>query len=169
MTPENQKIMKREEIARLTERLHREGKKIVTCNGSYDLLHIGHIKFLQEARAQGDVLIVGVNSNASVKKYKGKNRPIVDELMRAEGVAALQCVDYVVIMDEAEIAVPLVKMVKPDVHVNGEEYGKDCIEAPAVKEAGGSLHLVKKVPGFSTTELIGRIVTIFGKNKTNNK
>lgn len=165
MTSDNEKIKTREEIKKIAERLHREGKKIVTCNGSFDLLHIGHIKFLQEAKQQGDILIVGMNSNASVHKYKSKDRPIIDEKYRGETLAALQCVDYVLPMDEAEIAVPLIKLVRPDVHANGEEYGNNCVEAPTVKEVGARLHLVKKLGDFSTSELIKKIVGVFGDKK----
>jgi len=154
----NKKIKTREEIKEIVDSLKKKDKniKIVTANGSFDLLHIGHIKFLQEAKQQGDVLVVGINSDASIKKYKSKDRPLVPEKYREEMLAALECVDYVVIFDE-ENPIPLLEAIKPDVHVNGEEYGEDCIEAPIVKKHGGRVHLVKKFGDFSTTNLIERV------------
>jgi len=154
------KIKTREEIKKIAESLRKKGEKIVTCNGSFDLLHAGHVKFLQEAKDQGDILIVGLNSNDSIHKYKNADRPIIDEKYRLEGLAALECVDYVILMDEEEIAVPLINLVKPDVHANGEEYGENCVEAEAVKGFGGKLYLVKKFEGFSTTELVNKIVSL---------
>ncbi|MBS3109610.1 adenylyltransferase/cytidyltransferase family protein [Candidatus Woesearchaeota archaeon] len=159
------KIVSRDAVPKICNELRAKGKKIVTCNGSFDLMHIGHITFLQEAKARGDALIVGVNSNSSVKQYKSKDKPIIDEKHRMESLAALECVDYVVLMDEKEIAVPLINLARPDVHANGEEYGKDCVEAKAIKAIGGKLYLVKKVPGFSTTELIDRITQIYCRKK----
>lgn len=154
------KIKTRKEIKKIAEKLRQEGKTLVTTNGSFDLLHIGHIKFLQEAKQQGDILIVGLNSDASIKKYKSKDRPIINQESRVGMLSSLEFVDYIVLMDEAEIAVPLVKLVKPDVHVNGADYGKDCVEAGAVKEVGARLHIVQLVDGFSTTSLINKIKNI---------
>jgi rfaE bifunctional protein nucleotidyltransferase chain/domain len=150
------KIITREALAALSTRLHREGRRIVTCNGSFDLLHFGHLTFLEFARAQGDVLIVGMNSDASIKQYKSPDRPIVPEERRARLLAALEAVDYVHIFSET-VPMPFLDIVKPNIHVNGEEYGYDCIEAPTVLRHGGRIVLVPKVAGLSTTELIARI------------
>ncbi len=158
----NSKIKTINEIKKIAEKLKKEGKKIVTTNGSFDIIHIGHVKFLQEAKKQGDILIVGLNSDVSVKKYKSKDRPIIPQEYRAEMLAAFECVDYVVIMDEAEIAVPLVNAVKPNIHANGAEYGENCIEAEAVKKNGGKLYLIKNFQGFSTTNLIKKIIDVYG-------
>ena len=160
-----QRIIQTEGLISLADRLRKEGKRIVTTNGSFDLLHAGHLQLLKEAKEQGDVLIVGLNSDASVKQYKSKDRPIIPQEYRAEMLAAIRYVDYVVIMDEPEIAVPLVTMVKPDVHVNGSEYGENCIEAGAVKKNGGRLHIVKLKEGLSTTEIVGKICRIYGQGK----
>lgn len=157
------KIKTRNKIEQIALSLKKEGKTIVTTNGSFDLMHIGHIKFLQEAKEQGDVLIVGLNSNASIKKYKSEDRPIIDEVHRSEMLEALSCVNYIVLMDEYDISVPLIKLIKPHVHANGVEYGPDCIEAQAIKEASARLHIVKLYQGFSTTNLIEKICSVFGK------
>jgi rfaE bifunctional protein nucleotidyltransferase chain/domain len=157
------KIKTREELKELVKELKEQGKKIITTNGSFDILHAGHVKFLQEAKEQGDVLIVGVNSDASVKEWKKKmkykdwdSRPIVPEQYRAEMLAALECVDFVNVYDEAD-CLKFIESVKPDVHANGEDYGEDCIEAETVKKYGGRIHIIKNFKGFSTSELIRKI------------
>ena len=137
-----------------SERL--KGKIIVTCNGSFDLFHYGHLVFLKFAREQGDVLVVAINSDSSIKKYKSENRPIVPEEQRAQMIAALGIVDYVHIFNET-VPMPFIEAVKPDFHANGAEYGEDCIEAEAVKKIGGKIYLVPRVAGLSTTELIKKI------------
>ena len=158
----NKKIKSRDEIKEIVSKLRLEGKTIVTCNGAFDLLHIGHIRFLQEAKEQGDVLIVGLNSDSSIKKYKGKDRPLTPEGYRAEILEALECVDYVTIFQE-EDPQTLLEVVKPDIHVNGMEYGVDCIEAEVVGKYGGRLHLVSMFKDFSTTNLIENILRVYGR------
>lgn len=150
------KIKSIKEIEEIVKKLKKQGKKIVTCNGCFDILHAGHIKFLREAKAQGDVLIVGLNSDSSVKQNKGVERPINNENNRAEVLAALEMVDYVIIFNE-KTPIPLLGIIKPNVHVNGEEYGKNCIEAETVKKYGGKLQIVKLKEGYSTTNLIKKI------------
>ena len=150
------KIKTRKEISTIVENLKKQGKRIVTCNGCFDILHAGHIKFLEEAKQQGDILIVGLNSDSSVKKNKGPKRPINNEKDRAIVLAALQCVDYITIFEE-KTPIELLEAIKPDIHVNGEEYGENCIEAPIVKKYGGNIHLIKLKEGFSTTNLINKI------------
>jgi rfaE bifunctional protein nucleotidyltransferase chain/domain len=130
----------------------------VTINGSFDLMHAGHLHILREAARQGNVLIVGLNSDASVRSYKGANRPIVPERQRAEMLLALRAVDYVHVFDEA-VPMPFIEEVRPDVHVNGAEYGEACIEAATVAGLGGRLHLVDRVPELSTTALLEAIRT----------
>ena len=159
MPPPQAKIVTRAHLAEIAARLHAERKRIVTCNGSFDLFHYGHLKFLEEASQQGDVLIVGLNSDASVRQYKSANRPMVPQQQRAELLAALTLVDYVHLFDEL-VPMPFLEVVKPHVHANGEEYGENCIEAPTVKKFGGELYLVQRIPGLSTTELISRIKQI---------
>tara|TARA_Y100000310_G_scaffold313012_1_gene360883 strand:+ start:1525 stop:2016 length:492 start_codon:yes stop_codon:yes gene_type:complete len=156
-------IKTREEIKELAEELRKQGKTIVTTNGSFDIMHIGHIKFLQEAKEQGNVLIIGLNSDASVKAWKKKmgykdwdSRPLNKEEHRAEMLAALDCVDFVTVFDEID-PIKLLEAIKPDVHCNGEDYGEDCIEADIVKKNNGRVHVIKNFEGFSTSELIRKI------------
>ena len=150
------KIVSREKLKEICDGLHARDTIIVTCNGSFDLFHYGHLRFLQEARAQGDVLVVGLNSDSSIRQYKDPSRPIIPQDQRAEIIAALAIVDYVHIFDET-VPMPFLEAVRPAVHVNGAEYGEDCIEAETVKEHGGRIHLMPKIAGLSTTELIDRI------------
>ena len=152
----DKKIIARDKLETLCDALRTAGKSIVTCNGSFDLFHYGHLCFLREARRQGDVLIVGLNSDSSIKHYKNPNRPIIPQEQRAGILAALSVVDYVHIFDET-VPMPFLEIVKPAVHVNGAEYGEDCIEAPTIRKNGGRLYLMPKVAGLSTTELIARI------------
>ncbi len=149
-------ILDKKELAMFCEKKRNEGKTIVTCNGSFDLFHFGHLTFLEEAKEQGDVLIVGLNSDSSIKEYKSKDRPIISEDARSQIIAALEIVDSVYIFDEIN-PVDFVEIVKPDVHVNGAEYSSECIEAEPVKRNGGKVYLVKRRDGFSTTELIAKI------------
>ena len=151
------KIKTRAEIKKIADALRKQGKRLVTLNGSFDLLHPGHLAILQEAKAQGDVLFVGVNSDASIHIYKSKDRPIIGEKDRLEMLAALSCTDYLLLMEESEIAVPLIRLVRPAVHVNGAEYGANCVEAPAAKEVGARLHLVQHHSPVSTSGLIAKI------------
>lgn len=150
------KILSRAALRDHAKRLHESGARIVTCNGSFDLFHYGHLYFLSYARAQGDALIVGVNSDASVKRYKSPSRPIVPEEQRASVLAGLACVTYVHVFDE-DVPMPFISVVQPHVHVNGEEYGAECIEAETVHRYGGEIRLVPKVAGLSTTALITRV------------
>ncbi len=148
--------VERKGLAPLAGLLRTQGKRIVTINGSFDLLHAGHLFILEEAKRQGDVLIVGLNSDASVKRYKSADRPLIPEAERAQMLLALRCVDYVHIFDE-DVPMPFLEEVRPDVHVNGSEYGNECIEAPAVRQHGGTIHIVEKIPGLSTSQIIAKI------------
>jgi len=150
------KILDRKKLAIFCEKKRNEGKTIVTCNGSFDLFHFGHLTFLEEAKDQGDVLIVGLNSDSSIKEYKSKDRPIISEEARSQIIAAMEIVDSVYIFDELD-PIDFIEIVKPDIHVNGAEYSSECIESEAVKNNGGKIYLVKRKAGFSTTELIARI------------
>lgn len=147
------RLIGRNELGPLAATLRARGKRIVTVNGSFDVLHNGHLFILSEARKQGDVLIVGLNSDASVRGHKGPSRPVVSERQRAEMLLALRTVDYVHIFNEPD-PIAFVEQVRPDVHVNGAEYGEDCIERDAVVAGGGRLHLVRRIPGLSTSGLL---------------
>jgi D-beta-D-heptose 7-phosphate kinase/D-beta-D-heptose 1-phosphate adenosyltransferase len=151
-----ERLVARAGLAPLAARLRAQGKRIATINGSFDLLHAGHLHILEDARRQGDVLLVGLNSDASVKRYKSADRPLIPEAERARMLLALRCVDYVHVFDE-DVPMPFLEEVRPDVHVNGSEYGADCVEAPTVKKHGGRIHVVEKVPGLSTSAIVARI------------
>ncbi len=145
--------------ASLTEKvaqLRSEGKTIATLNGSFDLLHAGHLQIIMEGAEQADILIVALNSDVSIKSYKSPDRPIIPLCYRIQMMAALGCVDFVTWFDEDDPRVLLSK-IKPDVHTNGADYGVHCIEAETVREGGGRLHLVNIVPGLSTTNIINKI------------
>ncbi len=150
------RLLARSHLAPLANLLRAQGKRIVTINGSFDLLHAGHLYILEQAKAQGDVLIVGLNSDASVKRYKSKDRPIISEAERSKMLLGLRCVDYVHVFDE-DAPMVFLEEVKPHVHVNGSEYGEDCIEAPTVKRHGGSLYIVNKISGLSTSQILEKI------------
>lgn len=150
------RLLERRQLAKLSASLKAKGKRVVTLNGSFDLLHAGHLHILEEARKQGDVLIVGLNSDASIRQYKGPDRPIIAQDYRARMLLALRMVDYVHLFDES-VPMPFLEEVKPHVHVNGSEYGPECVEAPTVAKHGGQIHIVEKIPGLSTSDILARI------------
>ena len=131
--------------------------KVVATNGCFDILHIGHIRSLQKAKSLGNILIVGLNSDSSVKKLKGKDRPINNEKNRAEILAALSCVDFVSLFNE-DTAEKFLEIVKPDIYVKGGEYNLDILpEAQVVKKYGGEIVLIPMIPNSSTTSLLDKI------------
>jgi D-beta-D-heptose 7-phosphate kinase/D-beta-D-heptose 1-phosphate adenosyltransferase len=150
--------LSRLELAPLAAALRSRGKRIVTINGSFDLMHAGHVHILREASRQGDVLIVGLNSDAAIRAYKGSSRPLIPEGQRAELLLSIRYVDYVHIFDET-VPMPFLEEVRPDVHVNGAEYGEDCIEAPLVRRYGGKVHVVDRIANLSTTALAAHVST----------
>ncbi len=150
------KLILPNELSQKIEEIRKSGKKIATLNGSFDLLHAGHLQILFEASQTADVLIVALNSDASIKQYKSPYRPLIPLEYRLQMVSALEFVDYVMSFEETDPRA-LLEIIKPDVHVNGTEYGKDCIEADVVKEHGGKIHIVSLVPGLSTSNIIDKI------------
>ena len=157
------KLLTREAMVAERARLRAAGKKLVFTNGAFDILHAGHVTYLQFAREQGDVLCVGLNSDASVKRYKGDLRPVNPQDDRACVLAALACVDYVVIFDEDEPK-ELIGEIIPDVLVKGADWahyvsGRDIVEAH-----GGKVVLAQMVEGRSTSNTIQRIVQAYGKS-----
>ena len=143
------------------DRLHAEGRTLVFTNGCFDILHAGHVTYLQFARAQGDALCIGLNSDASVRRNKGPTRPIVSEDDRAKLLACLRFVDYVVLFDEDEPK-DLIAKILPDVLVKGKDWahyvsGRDVVEAN-----GGRVVLADLVPGLSTTNIVRRILETSG-------
>jgi rfaE bifunctional protein nucleotidyltransferase chain/domain len=133
-----------------------EGQKVATLNGSFDLLHAGHLHIFYEASQQADIFVVALNTDASIKRYKSPTRPIIPLQERMEMVAALLPVDFVTWFDEDDPRALLAK-IHPDVHVNGSEYGSECIEAEVVQKHGGRIHIVEKIPGLATSQIISTI------------
>ncbi|HWX41279.1 MAG TPA: D-glycero-beta-D-manno-heptose 1-phosphate adenylyltransferase [Blastocatellia bacterium] len=149
-------------IAEERERMRREGKLVVFTNGCFDLLHPGHINYLAAARALGDALIVGINSDRSVREIKGRGRPILDERERAEVLSGLESVDYVTVFDEDNPR-ELIRLLQPDVLVKGGDWPiSEIIGREEVEAAGGRVFSLPYVEGSSTTEIIQRIVSSFG-------
>jgi len=156
-----EKILELEAASEKAAELKAQGKKIITANGSFDILHAGHLDLLEEARQQGDVLFIGLNSDTSIKEEKGQIRPFISEQERAAMLAALICIDYVAIIDASYDDLPsvFIKAIKPAVHVNGAEYGspETWVEYPAMQEVGAIGHAVERRPGLATTDLIKKI------------
>jgi rfaE bifunctional protein nucleotidyltransferase chain/domain len=156
----NPKVVAWDELMRLRERWQQQGKTVVWTNGCFDLLHVGHARNLQAASRLGDVLVVGLNSDDSVRRLKGSGRPIVPAGERAELLAALECVDAVVVFDELTPEVSLARL-QPEVHCKGEDYapphGKAFPEGPVVESYGGRIAFLPLVPSISTTALMERI------------
>ena len=145
------------DAAQLAAGIHARGGTVVFTNGVFDLLHPGHIRYLQQARQLGDALIVGVNSDRSVRANKGPNRPITLEAERAEILLALECVDAVAIFDE-ETPADIIRRIQPDVLVKGADWGPDNIVGRDTVEArGGRVVRMELSPGYSTTELIRKV------------
>jgi len=141
-----------------TAQKHRQANhRIVTTNGCFDILHVGHLRYLQQAKQLGDILIVLINSDASVQGLKGPNRPILPEAERAELLAGLECVDYVSVFDQSTPSESL-KQIRPDIHVKGGDYDVSKLpEAPLLQEMGTRLAFIPFVEGQSTSSIIERI------------
>lgn len=149
--------VKKEDLQALLAKLRQEGKTIVTTNGCFDILHVGHVRYLEETKKLGDVLIVALNSDASVRRLKGEGRPINNENDRAEVLNALKSVDYVVLFDE-DSPMQLLAEIKPDVHTKGADYTVETLpEAKVILENGGRVEFIKFVEGKSTTSTIAKI------------
>lgn len=156
------KVLPRNSLARRSREFRGAGRRLVLTNGCFDLLHVGHVRYLEQARALGDALAVGINSDASVRRLKGRTRPIVREADRAEVVAALQAVDYVVLFGE-DSAVELVDAIRPAIYVKGGDYSDDPAsdrypaEAHVAVRHGGELRIIPFVAGYSTSSLVDRL------------
>lgn len=146
-----------DDIALFCEILRKGGKKVVFTNGCFDILHAGHVAYLEKARSFGDCLVLGLNTDASVRANKGPSRPVNSELNRAKVVGALKAVDYVVLFGE-QTAETLIAKVKPDVYVKGGDYTLTTLpEAKIVQSYGGTVEFVNMVEGCSTTNVIKKI------------
>lgn len=150
-------LVKQSELNNLLKQLRAQGKTIVTTNGCFDILHVGHVRYLEKAKSFGDVLIVALNSDKSVKSIKGDSRPINNENDRAEILSALRSVDYVVLFDE-DSPINLLLQIKPDVHTKGADYTVETLpEAKGIIEAGGRIEFISFVEGKSTTAVIEKM------------
>ena len=152
------KILAIEDVAQKANTLRRAGKRLVFTNGCFDILHAGHIRYLAAARSKGDILVVGLNSDESVKIIKDEHRPIMNQEQRAEILAGLWCVDYIIIFNEPD-PLKLIKVIMPDVLVKGADWREqDIIGADVVKAGGGEVVRVSVVPDISTSRIIERII-----------
>jgi rfaE bifunctional protein nucleotidyltransferase chain/domain len=141
------------------------GRRVVLANGCFDLLHVGHIRYLEDARALGDLLIVGVNGDAAVRRLKGSGRPLMPAAERAEMLAALRAVDHVVVFDD-DTADRLVGLLRPTVHAKGTDYTTDSVpERAAVLAAGGRVAIAGDAKAHSTRDVIAEILTRFGRDQ----
>ena len=151
------KIQSRQQLVSTIVQAKACGKTVVTTNGCFDVLHVGHLRYLQAAGKLGDLLVVGINSDASVRVLKGRNRPILPACERAEIVAGLECVNYVTIFSELD-PIALLSALKPDIHVKGGDYTvEEVVERDVVEANGGKVIVGLNVPGKSTTDLIKSI------------
>ena len=155
------KIVKVKELINRIDPFRRSGKQVVFTNGCFDIMHAGHVRYLAAARSEGEILVVGINSDKSVKSIKGKNRPIMPQDQRAEVLAGLWCVDYIVFFDEPD-PLRLIQAIKPDVLVKGEDWAEDkIIGADFVKADGGKVVRIAVVPDISTSMIIEKIVKMY--------
>jgi rfaE bifunctional protein nucleotidyltransferase chain/domain len=157
----NKKIKDIKAIKTIVARLKSRRKKVVFTNGCFDILHVGHIRYLRKARSLGDLLVVGLNTDRSVRQIKGEKRPIVPQNERAEVLAALEFVDYVVFFDEPDPFV-LIEKVRPTILVKGADWPKDkIIGRDVVEKAGGRVVRIPLVPGVSSTGVIEKIIQVY--------
>lgn len=153
-----EKVRRLDEAAALCADLRRAGRRIVFTNGCFDLLHVGHLRYLEEARLLGDFLIVGVNTDASVRRIKGPGRPVMDENARSELVAGLQCVECVVLFETPD-PLPVIQALDPDVLVKGADWPMEKIVGAAwVTGRGGTVARIPLVEGYSTTKIMEKIL-----------
>jgi len=155
--PRRNKIVSRETLRALLEEHRRRGRRIVLANGCFDMLHVGHIRYLEGARKEGDILVVGVNSDSGVRALKGPGQPVLPEQGRAELVAALRCVDYVMLFPE-DSADGLLRDLRPDVHAKGTDYTEENVpEGDTARELGIRVAIVGDPKGHSTRQLLARL------------
>ena len=152
------KIINAQTLAGSLEDVRKAGKKVVFTNGCFDLLHIGHVRYLAAARSEGDLLVVGLNSDRSVRMIKGNNRPIIEQNQRLEILASLECVDYVTLFDEPE-PLKLIELLQPAILVKGEDWKEDeIVGADFIRTRGGRVVRVPLVSEASTSKIIQTII-----------
>jgi D-beta-D-heptose 7-phosphate kinase/D-beta-D-heptose 1-phosphate adenosyltransferase len=160
------KIYSREKLKKIIDRLRKERKKIVFTNGCFDILHVGHTRYLEEAKKQGDVLVLGLNSDDSVRSLKGKKRPVIPENERADVVAALESVDFVTIFPELT-PLELIEYLKPDVLVKGGDWKEEqVVGRKSVEKWGGRVIIIPEIKGSSTTNIVEKIMKVYSNKRT---
>jgi D-beta-D-heptose 7-phosphate kinase/D-beta-D-heptose 1-phosphate adenosyltransferase len=158
-----EKIKRKEDLQRIIEDLKAKGKRIVFTNGCFDLLHLGHIRYLEKAKFLGDILVVGVNSDRSVQSLKGPERPILPEEERAEILSGLECVDYITLFDELT-PLELISSLQPHILVKGGDWAKETtVGREVVERSGGEVVILPFVEGSSTSNLIETILKRYEK------
>ena len=163
-TPFSGRYLTLEEMIAERQRLKAAGKRLVFTNGCFDILHLGHATYLSWARAQGDALVVAINTDASVRRNKGPKRPIVGQDDRAALLLALRCVDYVILFDE-DTPERVIAAIVPDVLVKGRDWAGNVVGSDIVEAAGGEVRLADLVAGRSTTGIIERVLDVYGAKK----
>lgn len=163
-TPFSGRYLTLEEMIAERQRLKAVGKRLVFTNGCFDILHLGHATYLAWARAQGDALVVAINTDASVRRNKGPKRPIVGQDDRAALLLALRCVDYVILFDE-DTPERVISAIVPDVLVKGRDWAGNVVGSDIVEAAGGEVRLADLVAGRSTTGIIERVLDVYGAKK----
>ncbi len=158
----SKKILKIEALKRKISLCREEKKRIVFTNGCFDVLHYGHVSYLEKAKKANRILIVGLNSDKSVRKIKGPKRPINSQDMRAGVLAALQCVDFVILFDR-ETPMELIKTIKPEIYAKGADWkNKDVVGSDFIKSYGGKIEFIEFIKGLSSSQMIDSIVALYG-------
>jgi rfaE bifunctional protein nucleotidyltransferase chain/domain len=158
-------VVSLDEAERLVRRQRAAGKRVVLANGHFDLLHVGHVRYLKGARSEGDFLVVGVNSDASTSRWKGPGRPILPAAERAEMVASLEGVDLVVVFEGADVS-ELLERLRPDVHCKGTDYTEESVpERELMRRLGGTTRIVGDPKDHSTRDLIATVLDRFGGSR----
>lgn len=160
------KILSRDALKKKLEAIRKKGKKIAFTNGCFDILHVGHVRYLRQARKTADVLILALNSDASVRSIKGEKRPLVTETERAEVLSALEFIDFVTIFDELT-PLELIKYLKPDVLIKGGDWPEEkVVGRDEVKQWGGRVAIIPEVQGKSTTNIVEKIKNTYCPDKS---
>lgn len=155
------KILDRKTLKEKIDTLRKDGKKIAFTNGCFDILHVGHVRYLKEARKAADILILALNSDTSVRAIKGKKRPLVSESERAEVLAALECIDFVTIFSELT-PLELICYLKPDVLIKGGDWPEDqVVGRNEIKKWGGHVLLIPEIDGKSTTNIVDKVISVY--------
>jgi len=159
------KILTKEDLRKKLDALRKKGKKIAFTNGCFDILHVGHVRYLREAKKTADVLVLALNSDSSVRSIKGKKRPLVNEKERAEVLAALEFIDFVTIFPELT-PLELIKYLKPDVLIKGGDWPEEkVVGREEVKQWGGRVAIIPEVEGKSTTNVVEKIIKTYCPGK----